>query len=112
MTESQSPIFAHAAAALTSNKTLRLGVPQDTSRHALSHDGLLTDQDQLLSAVHFRTPDESPSSIVLESPQAKLQTGKCMFYYTYSYQRAICYCNILIQGNNFFKCLYLLVVKK
>lgn len=82
MTESQSPIFAHAAAALTSNKTLHLVVPQDTSRHALSHDGLLTDQDQFLSAVHFRTPDESPSSIVLESPQAKLQTGKCMFYYT------------------------------
>ena len=81
MTESQSPTFAYAAAVPTSNKTLQLGAQSDVSGHVLDQDGLLTDRDQLLSAVHSRTPDESPNSIVLESPQAKLQTGKYMFYY-------------------------------
>ncbi|XP_078382632.1 centromere protein U-like isoform X2 [Oculina patagonica] len=54
---------------------LHLGGAQDSSRHViLNPDGLLMDPDQVSSAVHSRTPDESPSSIVLESPQAQLQT--------------------------------------
>jgi len=75
LTESQSPIFAYAAAVSKSNKTLHPGEPQDDSRHVLNQDGLLTDHDQLSSAVPSRTPDESRNSIiVLESPLAKLQT--------------------------------------
>ena len=71
MTESQSPIFGVS----TSNKTLRQGVSQDVSHHVSDLD-CLADRDQFLSAMHSRTPDESPSSIVFESPQSKLQTGK------------------------------------
>jgi len=76
LTESQSPIFARAAGVSTSNKTLHQGVPQDVSHHVSDLDGLLADHDQFLSAMHSRTPDESPNSIVFESPQSKLQTGK------------------------------------
>ena len=72
MTESQSPIFGVS----TSNTTLRQGVSLDVSHHVSDLDGLLADHDQLLSAMHSRTPDESPNSIVFESPQSKLQTGK------------------------------------
>lgn len=81
MTESQSPIFAYAAAVSKSNKTLHPGEPQDDSRHVLNQDGLLTDHDQLSSAVPSRTPDESRNSIIVfESPLVKLQTGKYMFH--------------------------------
>lgn len=73
-------MFDHAAAVSTSNITLRLGVPQDSSHHVnFDQDGLLTDPGQLSSAGHSRTPDESPNSIVLESPQAQLRTGNCFF---------------------------------
>ena len=81
MAESQSPIFAYAAAVSKSNKTLHLGEPQDVTRHVLNQDGLLTDHDQLSSAVHSPTSVESPNSIVLESPPAKLQTGEYMIVY-------------------------------
>ena len=81
MTESQSPIFAYAAAVSKSKKTLHPGEPQDVPHHVLNPDGLLNDHDQLLSAVHSTTPDESPNSIVLESPPAKLHTGKYMFHF-------------------------------
>lgn len=77
VTESQSPLFNPRATVSTSNTTLHTEVAQDSSRHViLNHGGLITDSDQLSSAVHHRTPDESPTSIVLESPQAKLQTGE------------------------------------
>lgn len=65
-------MFDPAAAVSTSNITLRLGVPQDSSRHVNFNQD---DPGQLPSAGHSRTPDESPNSIVLESPQAQLQTG-------------------------------------
>ena len=81
MAESQSPIFAYAAAVSKSNKMLHLGEPQDVTRHVLNQDGLLTDHDQLSSAVHSPTSVESPNSIVLESPPAKLQTGEYMIVY-------------------------------
>jgi len=74
LTESQSPIFGYEAAVSKSKKTFHPGERQDVSRHVLNQDGL-TDSDQLSSAVHSRTPDESPNSIVLGSPPAKLQTG-------------------------------------
>ena len=82
MTESQSPIFAYTAAVSKSNNTLHPGEPQDVSHHDLNQDGLLTNHDKLSSAVHSRTTDESSNSIVLESPPAKLQTGKYMIVYT------------------------------
>lgn len=78
MTESQSPIFAYAAAVSKSKKMLHPEESQDVSRHVLNQDGLLTDHDQLSSAVHSVTSHESPNSIVLESPPAKLQTGEYM----------------------------------
>lgn len=60
-------MFDPAAAVSTSNITLR-----HSSRHVNFNQD---DPGQLPSAGHSRTPDESPNSIVLESPQAQLQTG-------------------------------------
>ena len=84
MTESQSPIFAYAAAVSKSKKTLHPEEPQDVSHHAINQDGLLTDHNQLSSAVHSPTAGESPNSIVLESPPAKLQSGEYMIVCMYA----------------------------
>ena len=67
-------MIEHVAAS-TSNVTHHAEVTQGSSPIILRQDGLLADRDQLSLATRSRTPDESPNSIVLESPQAELQTG-------------------------------------
>lgn len=53
--------------------------PQGTSSSPCikaSPEGVLPDPIHLPTVTHLRTPEESPSSIVLESPPAELQTDK------------------------------------
>ena len=56
--------------------------PQGTSSSPCveaSPEGVLPDPIHLPTVTHLRTPEESPSSIVLESPPAELQTGLGVF---------------------------------
>ena len=50
-------------------------IPQDSSHPVAGSDRILSDPVQLGPVTRSRSLEESPSSIVLESPQAQLQTG-------------------------------------
>ena len=72
---SRSPVLKHTAV-LSSNAALD-PEPQDTSSSPVN---VLPDPIQMPIIRRSRAPRESPSSIVLESPQAHLlQTGVIMF---------------------------------
>lgn len=74
---SASPVLDPATVESMSNTPDLLVMPQDSSPHvvALFPKGVESDAVQLSVVTCSRSPDESPSSIVLESPQAQVQTG-------------------------------------
>lgn len=72
---SGSPLVGHLAAS-TSNVTHYLEVPQNSSPVIPRQSSVFADHEKVLLVTRSRTPDGSPRSIILDSPEDKTQTGQ------------------------------------
>ncbi|XP_022789913.1 uncharacterized protein LOC111329466 [Stylophora pistillata] len=72
---SGSPLVGHLAASI-SNVTHYLEVPQDSSPVIPRQSSVFADHEKVLLVTRSRTPDGSPRSIILDSPEGKTQTDQ------------------------------------
>ena len=76
----RSPLIESLVAS-KSNVTHHLEVLQDSSPVIPRQSSVVTDHEQVLLVSHSRTPDGSPSSIILYSSEDETKTGFCTINY-------------------------------